>query len=103
MKKSSKILWGLLLIVVGVIYAVNATGIADIDLLLAYKSSLNALLFVGIAIYFSYLFNCVSLEINKLAKEAAVTCSSTEASLQLSALPDKNLTHQVPEGSHNPV
>lgn len=30
-------------------------------------------------------------------------CSSTEASLQLSALPDKNLTHQVPEGSHNPV
>ena len=31
MKKSSKILWGLLLIVIGVIYAINATGLADID------------------------------------------------------------------------
>lgn len=31
MKKSSKILWGLLLIAVGAIFALNAAGIADID------------------------------------------------------------------------
>ena len=30
-------------------------------------------------------------------------CSFTEASMQFSALLDSNLTHQVPEGSHNPV
>ena len=30
-------------------------------------------------------------------------CSSVKASLQLSVLLDKNLTHQVPGESHNPV